>query len=807
MAGYTRNDTTNQIADGNVINAAPLDGEFNAIESAFNVSTGHTHDGSTTGDGGPVSKLGPSQETVQSASTLATTTDITVATDKFIQFRDSGLKILSSADGKLDIDADTELEMVAPTVDIDASTAVTIDTATMTVTGSANVTGDLDVDNININGNAITSTDTNGNIALTPNGTGEVDISKVDIDGGAIDAVTLGTNSAVTEAQVDNINVNGNAITSTDTNGNIALTPNGTGEVDISKVDIAAGEIDGVTLGTNSAVTEAQIDNININGNAIISTDTNGNISLTPNGTGEVDISKVDIAAGEIDGVTIGTNSAVTDLRVDNIKVDGNTISSTDTNGNVTVDPNGSGQINLSANVDVTGTVTFDGGTTSADLNFGDNDKAIFGAGNDLQIYHDGTHSYVQDAGTGDLRISGNNVNIMNGAATENYIVCTNNGSVAVKHDNATKLETSSTGVDVTGNVTMTSDDPTITMTDSSGTNDIATIQATSGALIVTARDGSADGEIIFKKTDGSATDETMRIDSSGNVGIGTTSPSKVLDVRDNDATGTTTSSNRVALFATNGTGKDAHITFSNLVDSPASIGNRGALYFDYNNVERMRIDNVGGLRVGTTTKIFNQAEREKMSVKNAAVGHAATFQATDVTGGFPILYLSSTDTSTSQNAVIFQRTGGGVGSITTTASSTAYNTSSDYRLKEAVVDMTGAIDRVKALAPKRFNFIADPDTTVDGFLAHEAQTVVPEAITGTHNEVETWTQQQIDDGDAPDGTSVGDNKLDGDGNTIPVMQGIDQSKLVPLLTGALQEAIAKIETLETKVAALEAGN
>ena len=82
-----------------------------------------------------------------------------------------------------------------------------------------------------------------------------------------------------------------------------------------------------------------------------------------------------------------------------------------------------------------------------------------------------------------------------------------------------------------TGDITMTSDDPTITMSDSSGTNDIATIQATSGALIVTARDGSADGEIIFKKTDGSATDETMRINSSGNVGIGTNNPVKRLTV------------------------------------------------------------------------------------------------------------------------------------------------------------------------------------------------------------------------------------------------------------------------------------
>jgi hypothetical protein len=180
---------------------------------------------------------------------------------------------------------------------------------------------------------------------------------------------------------------------------------------------------------------------------------------------------------------------------------------------------------------------------------------------------------------------------------------------------------------------------------------------------------------------------------------------------------------------------------------------------------------------------------------------------------------------------IVFHNPNGDVGSIDTDGSSTSYNTSSDYRLKEAVVDMTGAIDRVKALAPKRFNFIADPDdTTVDGFLAHEAQAVVPEAVTGTHNETRTFTNvvlssdgkllaQDVAQADWTAGklatTDVNGNAVDAlypsdstwsashDG---PVMQGIDQSKLVPLLTGALQEAIAKIETLETKVAALEAG-
>ena len=111
------------------------------------------------------------------------------------------------------------------------------------------------------------------------------------------------------------------------------------------------------------------------------------------------------------------------------------------------------------------------------------------------------------------------------------------------------------------------------------------------------------------------------------------------------------------------------------------------------------------------------------------------------------------------------------VGTISNTSSSTSYNTTSDYRLKENVVNLTGATERLKQLEPKRFNFIADADTTVDGFLAHEVQDIVPEAITGTKDEV------------------------DADGN--PEYQGIDQSKLVPLLVATIKELEARITTLE----------
>jgi hypothetical protein len=591
--GYTRNDTGNNIADGNIINASDLDGEFDAVESAFNSSTGHTHDG-TSAEGGPITKLGPVQDLVVSASAVTPKTDNTL---------DLGSSSLEFKDGFFD-----------GTVNIDSLVA---DTA--------------------------------------------------------------------------------------------------------------------------------------------------------------------DINGGSVDGVTIGTNSAVTDLRVDNIKVDGNTISSTDTNGNVTVDPNGSGQINLSANVDVTGTVTFDGGTTSADLNFGDNVFLKIGTGNDLQLYHTGTHSYIDDLGTGDLNIRATSALNLASPTGDTYATFGQDGAATLFFDNAAKLATTSTGVDVTGtvtadNVTMTSDDPTITMTDSSGTNDIATIQATSGALIVTARDGSADGEIIFKKTDGSATDETLRITSGGNVGIGTDSPQQLLSLKANNPGGkirlemgqTGVANNDVTgeiqFYHNDSSGAGVNADIKGICTSGVGAG---ALTFGTgttSTTERLRITNSGDVLINTTS-ILGDGKLSIAAPLNSRCASTMKNTATQSGGQTYIRFLNNADAI----AGSIQHTG------TTTVN---YGTSSDYRLKENVADMTGAIDRVKALAPKRFNFIADADTAVDGFLAHEAQAVVPEAVTGTHNEVD-------DDGNA-------------------VMQGIDQSKLVPLLTGALQEAIAKIETLETQRVDLE---
>ena len=152
---------------------------------------------------------------------------------------------------------------------------------------------------------------------------------------------------------------------------------------------------------------------------------------------------------------------------------------------------------------------------------------------------------------------------------------------------------------------------------------------------------------------------------------------------------------------------------------------------------------------------------------------------------------------------VEFKRAGSTKGSISVSGSTTAYNTSSDYRLKENVVDVTDGIVRVKQLQPRKFNFIADADTTVDGFLAHEAQTVVPEAITGEKDAMKDEEYEVTPAVEASEGVDAVPAVMGT--RSVPDYQGIDQSKLVPLLTAALQEAITKIETLETKVAALEA--
>jgi hypothetical protein len=207
--------------------------------------------------------------------------------------------------------------------------------------------------------------------------------------------------------------------------------------------------------------------------------------------------------------------------------------------------------------------------------------------------------------------------------------------------------------------------------------------------------------------------------------------------------------------------------------------------------------DDMPGRLVFLTTSDGAATPTERLRIKSdgntvldtggRSFAHLGQFTSTHDGTRFGIAVHNTNGGGGSQIAIRFHRNDSDVGSISTTGTATAYNTSSDYRLKENAVAISDGITRLKTLKAYRFNWKSDPTTTVDGFFAHEV-TAVPEAITGTKDEI-----AQADD------EQKGIKKDD------PIYQSIDQSKLVPLLVAALQEAVAKIETLETKVAVLEA--
>ena len=172
-------------------------------------------------------------------------------------------------------------------------------------------------------------------------------------------------------------------------------------------------------------------------------------------------------------------------------------------------------------------------------------------------------------------------------------------------------------------------------------------------------------------------------------------------------------------------------------------------------------------------------------------------------TSGNPVLIATSSSHYTGGNYshFVFYSDTNQCGAINVDDNTTTFETSSDYRLKENQVSISDGITRLKQLKPYKFNFKTKPDRTLDGFFAHEVQSVVPIAVSGTKDEMKSLYYEEGDT--IPSGKNVGDFKEFSTTEINP--QGIDQSKLVPLLTAALQEAITKIETLETEVAALKA--
>ena len=274
-----------------------------------------------------------------------------------------------------------------------------------------------------------------------------------------------------------------------------------------------------------------------------------------------------------------------------------------------------------------------------------------------------------------------------------------------------------------------------------------------------------------------------MTIDSSGNVGIGVT-PETAWS-------GFTALQVGAGVALSGGTGTDELLLTANVYYDGSNykrISNNHATIYQQSDASHRFFVN----GAGTPDAAFTPSEAMRIDSSGRVGIGTADFASLDVDGhvfipgsnGYAFNRRTGTDNSANlyiarandERAISFYRNDGTlreVGKIELATSSTSYTTSSDYRLKENVVDLTNATSRLKQLKPKRFNFIIDADTTIDGFLAHEVSSIVPEAVVGKKDAVKE------------------------DGSINP--QGIDPSKLVPLLVKTIQE-------LEARITALEAG-
>ena len=442
-------------------------------------------------------------------------------------------------------------------------------------------------------------------------------------------------------------------------------------------------------------------------GTAVLSFNNSARLSAVSAGidvVGTVAATSLDIS-GDID-VDGTTNLDVVDIdgavdMASTLTLAGNA----DFNGDFDVD----GTTNLD-NTDIDGTLNVQGETTlQTHLNMGDNDKIKLGDGGDLEIYHDGTHSYISDVGTGPLRITTDGTGILlNKSTTESMGRFLTDGAVELYHNDSKKIERTSSGIDVTGSI-------------------------------------SADGEIDCASSSALSTISATATGSC-NLVLGT------------NFSGSTSQ------------GMPNQTGFINMRQSFPII-------FGTAETERLRIDQSGYLYVNTGGSEPSSSQ-VGVSIKGTQ-GQNFWKSANSGTGGYDHL--------------VFFNGNGSVGSIFTNGSSTTYSTSSDYRLKESITYDFDATTRLKQLKPCRFNFIADANTTLDGFLAHEVSSIVPEAIKG---EKDAMTEEvlYVDGDEIPDGKKVGDVKT---ASQIKP-QGIDQSKLVPLLVKTIQELEARITALES---------
>jgi hypothetical protein len=268
---------------------------------------------------------------------------------------------------------------------------------------------------------------------------------------------------------------------------------------------------------------------------------------------------------------------------------------------------------------------------------------------------------------------------------------------------------------------------------------------------------------------------ESMRLDSAGNLGVGTTTPSSFSSLaRDLVVNGTTNAG--ITISEDTGSGSAnllfaATSGFPNLANITRDFASN-SLQFGINSVERMRIDSSGNVKINSTSS----GDGAKFVVANSG-STGCSFQQGDAT--FATAEVVNSGSTGTRFLFSFRSSSAGsnLGTITHNGSNVAYNTSSDYRLKENIAPMTGALATVSALKPVTYNWKLD-GSSGQGFIAHELQSVVPDCVVGEKDAV------------------------DAEGN--PIHQGIDTSFLVATLTAAIQELKATVDAQAARIAALE---
>ena len=292
---------------------------------------------------------------------------------------------------------------------------------------------------------------------------------------------------------------------------------------------------------------------------------------------------------------------------------------------------------------------------------------------------------------------------------------------------------------------------------------------------------------------------ERMRIDSSGNVGIGTTAAGGTLNVLSNtgsavgiDVLGRSSDNLGTIRLLSNNAGTN----YGSFRGSASSVDLMAVanvpLTFHTNNAEKMRIDSSGNLLVGVTATI-------------GGINGVGQFK--NVNAGAAGIVIGNSGGTSSTNTILFVNSNGIVGGISTSGSTTAFNTSSDYRLKNTIAPMTGALDKVALLKPVTYKWNAD-GSDGQGFIAHELDAVVPGCVSGEKDATReeeyevTPAVPAVVDADGVE-TTPAVQAVKGT-RTVPSYQGVDTSFLVATLTAAIQEAHALIIQLQADVAALK---